>query len=75
MLKKLKINGSVKTYKTFQNQHPKKMHAQSCLTLCNLMDSCNLKEPSGSSVLGIFQERILGWVAISSSRGPSQLRY
>ena len=25
MLKKLKLNGSMKTYKTFQNKHPKKI--------------------------------------------------
>ena len=31
-------------------------------------------KPPGSSVHGIFQARILGWVAISSSRGSSQLR-
>ena len=37
---------------------------ESCLTLCNLMD-CN---PPHSSVHGIFQARILGWIAISSSR-------
>ena len=30
--------------------------------------------PPGSSVHGIFQARILEWVAISSSRGPSQPR-
>ena len=30
--------------------------------------------PLGSSVHGIFQERILEWVAISSSRGSSQPR-
>ena len=43
------------------------MRAQplSRVPLCNLMD-CN--QP-GSSVHGIFQARILGWVAISSSRG------
>ena len=40
------------------------VHAQSCLTLCNPMN-CSL--PS-SSVHGIFQARILEWVAISSSR-------
>ena len=34
------------------------------------MDSC----PPGSSVHGIFQARILEWVAISSSRGSSQPR-
>ena len=39
------------------------MCAQLCPTLCNPMD-CSL---SGSSVLGIFQARILGWVAISFS--------
>ena len=36
------------------------MHAQSCLTLCNPMD-CNLP---GFAVYGIFQARILEWVAI-----------
>ena len=35
--------------------------AQSCLTLYDLMD-CSLP---GSSVHGIFQTRILEWVAIS----------
>ena len=39
--------------------------AQSCLTLCNTMD-CSLPH---SSVHGIFQVRILEWVAISFSRG------
>ena len=38
---------------------------QSCLTLCDPLD-CS---PPGSSVQGIFQARILEWVAISSSRG------
>ena len=44
--------------------------AQSCPTLCNPMD-CSL--PS-SMVHGIFQARILEWVAISFSRRSSQLR-
>ena len=39
--------------------------AQSCWTLCRPMD-CS---PTGSSVHGIFQARILEWVAISFSRG------
>ena len=43
---------------------------QLCLTLCDPMD-CS--QP-GSSVHGIFQARILEWVAISSSRGSSQHR-
>ena len=43
---------------------------QSCLTLCDPMD-CSL---SGFSVHGIFQARILEWVAIPFSRGSSQPR-
>ena len=38
--------------------------AQSCPTLCNLVD-CSLP---GYSVRGIFQVQILEWVAISFSR-------
>ena len=41
--------------------------AQSCLTLCDPMD-CSLP---GFSVHGIFQARILEWVAISFSRRSS----
>ena len=44
--------------------------AQSCLTLCDPTD-CSL---AGSSVHEIFQARILGWVAISFSRGSAQPR-
>ena len=44
--------------------------AQSCPTLCNPMD-CSLP---GSSVHGIFQARVLEWVAISFSRGSSRPR-
>ena len=40
---------------------------QSCPTLCDPMD-CS---PPGSSIHGIFQARILEWMAISSSRGSS----
>ena len=42
-------------------------HTQSCPTLWNPLD-CSLP---GSSVHGIFQARILEWIAISSSRGSS----
>ena len=41
--------------------------AQSCLTLCNPMD-CSLQ---GSSVHGIFQARVLEWIAFSFSRRSS----
>ena len=45
--------------------------AQSCPILCNPM---NYGLP-GSSVLGIFQTRVLEWIAISFSRGSSRPRY
>ena len=41
--------------------------AQSCPTLCDPMD-CSLW---GSSFHGIFQARVLEWIAICFSRGPS----
>ena len=41
--------------------------AQSCPTLCDPMD-CSLP---GSSIHGIFQARVLEWVAISFSRRSS----
>ena len=41
---------------------------KSYMTLCDPLD-CS---PLGSYVHGIFQARILKWVAIPSSRGPSQ---
>ena len=44
--------------------------AQLCPTLCDPMD-CSLP---GFSVHGIFQARILKWVAISFSRGSSRPR-
>ena len=44
--------------------------AQSCLTLCDPMD----RNLPGSSIHGIFQARVLEWVAISFSRGSSQPR-
>ena len=43
---------------------------QLCPTLCDPMDC----RPLGSSVHGILQARILEWVAITFSRGSSQLR-
>ena len=44
--------------------------AQLCSTLCDPM-FCSLPR---SSIQGIFQARVLEWVAISFSRGSSQLR-
>ena len=43
---------------------------QSCPTFCDPVDY----SPPGSSVHGILPARILEWVAISYSRGSSQLR-
>ena len=47
-----------------------KVKLLSCVQLCNPIDS----SLPGSSVYGIFQARTLEWVAISFSRGSSQLR-
>ena len=47
-----------------------RVHAQSWLTLCNLVD-CSLP---ASFAHGILQARILEWVAMHSSRGSSQPR-
>ena len=44
--------------------------AKPCPILCDPMD-CNLPD---SSVHGIFQARVLEWIAISFSRGSSQPR-
>ena len=44
--------------------------AQSCPTLCNLVDY----SPPGSSIHGILQARILEWVAILFPRGSFWLR-
>ena len=48
-------------------QHTPTQSLQSCPTACNPMD---YSLPS-SSVCGVFQARILEWVAIPSSRGTS----
>ena len=46
------------------------MCAQSCLTLWDPMNH----SPPSSSIHGIFQARIVEWVAITYSRGSSQPR-
>ena len=51
------------------NGHLEREVAQSCLTLCDPMDCNSLP---GSSIYGIFQARVLEWVAISFSRGSSR---
>ena len=48
----------------------KALVTQSCLTLCNPIDCSS----PGSTVHGIFQARILEWVASSFSRECTQLR-
>ena len=49
--------------KVFEDTTTTTMSLQSCLTLCNLIDS----SPPGSPVPGILQARTLEWVAISFS--------
>ena len=60
----------LKILQTRLQQYVNRVHAQSCPTLCDPMDCI----PSGSSVHGILQTRILEWIAISYSRGSSQPR-
>ena len=57
-------------YVAFSCPRKKKKKAQSCLTLCDPMDY----SLSASSIHEIFHARILGWVAISFSKGSSQPR-
>ena len=57
-------------YTCWQSEVKESEVAQSCPTLCDPMD-CSL---SGSSIQGIFQARVLEWIAISFSRGSSQPR-
>ena len=46
-------------------------HCGVCCVSCSVVSDCDPMDcsPAGSSVLGILQARILGWVAIPSSRG------
>ena len=77
---KVKLNTDINTSPSFlQRQHwifkgkgcfVVVVWSLSCLTLCHPMD-CS---PPGSSIYGIFQARILEWVAIFFSKGSSQPR-
>ena len=56
-------------------------HTYTCICCCLVTKLCltllqlhGLNSPSGSSVHGIFQARILEWFAISFSKGSSQPR-
>ena len=55
---------------SLQRRHSESEVVQSCPALCYPVEY----SPPGSSVHGIFQARILEWVAISFSKGSSQPR-
>ena len=57
-------------WKTFLNEKESESFSVVSNSLCPM--DCSLP---GSSVLGIFQNRILEWVAVPFSRGSSQSRY
>ena len=61
------IQAYINMYTCIHEHESESEVAQSWLTLCDPMD-CSLP---GSSVHGIFQARILEWIAISFSRGSS----
>ena len=65
MLAGQRSNSETVTSLRFSSSYVHAKSLQSCLTLCNPVDCI----PSGCSVHGIFQARILGWVAVSFSRG------
>ena len=66
---RLKLKKVGKTTRLFKRKKESEV-TQSCPTLCDPMD-CSLP---GSSIHGIFQARVLEWVAISFSRGSSRPR-
>ena len=68
--KQFKCNQIVAKGNVFNYHESESEVAQSCPTLCDPMD-CSLPV---SSVLGIFQARVLEWIAISFSRESSQPR-
>ena len=61
---------SIKFFLPLNQMKMKVLVTQLCLTLCDLMNY----SPLGSSAHGSLQERILEWVAMPFSRGPSQPR-
>ena len=61
---------SSETNEIFRKVKSESEVAQSCPTLCDPM-VCSL---SGFSIHGIFQARVLEWIAISFSRGSSRPR-
>ena len=65
-----KVNVDIEFSDHKKNKVKESEVTQLCLTLCHPMD-CSLP---GSSIHGIFQARILEWVAISFSRRSSRPR-
>ena len=63
------VGGNVNWYSHYGKWYKSEV-AQSYPTLCDPMDY----SPPDFSVHGIFQARVLEWVAISFSRGSSRLR-
>ena len=67
---RLSLRKGTKQFNEVGKNVPHAQSLQSCPILCDLTN-CSMP---GSSVHGISQERIPGWVAISFSRGSSQPR-
>ena len=69
--KREKIRDKISAFiELYSSEESESEVSQPCPTLCDPTD-CNLL---GFSVCGIFQARVLEWVAISFSRGSSQPR-
>ena len=67
---------SILAWKIPWTEEPGKLQSSSVRFSCSIVSLCDpmVCSPPGSSVRGIFQARILEWVAISYSKGYSQPR-
>ena len=67
-------NMTLTVFLYFEFKYIPRVRVQSLSRVQHLCDPMNYSLP-GSSVHGIFQERVLEWVVISSFRGSSQPRH
>ena len=66
-IKVIKVEEILRNFSRLMETKSKKVKSLSRVQLCNPVD-CS---PPGSSIHGIFQAKVLEWVAISFSRGSS----
>ena len=69
-IKVIKVEEILRNFSRLMETKSKKVKSLSRVRLCNPVD-CS---PPGSSIHGIFQAKVLEWVAISFSKGSSRPR-